>query len=261
MHERHSNREQYFEEQSTVTKKYVIPFIENVRPVTSSLVVAEIGCGEAGNLKPFLDMGCTVVGIDLAPNKIENGKKFYANHPNKNKITLIAEDIYKIDPNAFPKFDLIVMRDVIEHIPNQDVFMGRLKDFLAPDGIIFFAYPPWRMPFGGHQQICINKFMSKMPYTHLLPRWLYFGMMRWLGESKEKIVSLTEVRDTGISINTFNGLVKKHNYVFKKQVYYFINPNYEVKFKLKPRVLSPLVNIPWLRDFFVTTYYNIIALK
>jgi hypothetical protein len=56
-------------------------------------------------------------------------------------------------------------------------------------------------------------------------------------------------------------LVKKHQYVFKKQVYYFINPNYEVKFKLKPRVLSPLLNIPWLRDFFVTTYYNIIGLK
>lgn len=41
------------------------------------MIVAEIGCGEAGSLKPFLDMGCTCIGIDLEDVKIENGKKFF----------------------------------------------------------------------------------------------------------------------------------------------------------------------------------------
>lgn len=77
MQERHSNRERYFNEQSITTEKYVIPYINTVFPVNPAMTVAEIGCGEAGNLKPFLDMGCKVFGIDIAPNKIENARQFY----------------------------------------------------------------------------------------------------------------------------------------------------------------------------------------
>jgi len=34
----------------------------------------------------------------MAANKIENGKKFYENHPLKSNLTLIAADIYDINP-------------------------------------------------------------------------------------------------------------------------------------------------------------------
>lgn len=53
MQERHSNRERYFKEQHLVTEKYVIPYINQVFQIDSTMTVAEIGCGEAGNLKPF----------------------------------------------------------------------------------------------------------------------------------------------------------------------------------------------------------------
>jgi hypothetical protein len=39
---------------------------------------------------------------------------------------------------------------------------------------------------------------------------------------------------------------------------FFINPNYEVKFKLKPRRLWKALNIPYLRDFYTTTGYFIL---
>ena len=74
MDDRHLNREKYFQEQSYTTEKYVIPFINKLLPITSNLTIAEVGCGEGGNLKPFLDIGCKVVGIDLAENKISNAK-------------------------------------------------------------------------------------------------------------------------------------------------------------------------------------------
>src|SRR5262245_34331693 len=106
MHDRHINREKYFREQSYTTEKHVIPYINTLLPVTQDLIVCEIGCGEGGNLEPFLDMGCKVVGIDLAEDKIANGRKFFENHPKKNNLTLLAEDIYKVDASLFPKFDL-----------------------------------------------------------------------------------------------------------------------------------------------------------
>lgn len=259
MHDRHSNRERYFNEQVFTTEKFVIPYISQVMAITPETVVAEIGCGEGGNLKPFLDLGCKVVGIDLSENKIENGKHYFAEHPKKENLTLVAQDIYKVSPDEFQRFDLIIMRDTIEHIHDQNKFMGYLKDFLNPGGVVFLAFPPWRMPFGGHQQICRSKFLSKLPYFHIGPVFLYRGMLKLFGESQDTIENLLEVKETGISIARFRRIVRDNGYHFDRETLYFINPNYEIKFKLKTRKLWAVFNIPFIRDFFTTTHYSVIS--
>ena len=48
------------------------------------MTVAEIGCGEGGNLKPFLDLGCHIVGIDIAENKIENLNELLLSNKSQN---------------------------------------------------------------------------------------------------------------------------------------------------------------------------------
>ena len=75
---RHKNREIYFREQAECTQKYVIPYIEQVLCIKPNLRILEIGCGEGGNLKPFLDLGCYCVGIvvDVAPQKTKSS--FYS---------------------------------------------------------------------------------------------------------------------------------------------------------------------------------------
>ncbi|HNO71091.1 MAG TPA: class I SAM-dependent methyltransferase [Bacteroidia bacterium] len=261
MQERHSNRERYFQEQGIVTEKYVIPYINERLNITPTLLVMEIGCGEAGNLKPFLDMGCKVIGIDIAANKIENGRQYYAQHPLKNNLTLIAEDIYKMPDDKIIPCDLIIMRDTIEHIPDQNLFLSYVKKFLKPGGKIFFGFPPWRMPFGGHQQICVNKLLSTLPYFHLLPKSIYVSILKLFGESKATIETLMEVRDTRISIQRFKKIVRSNNLKFDREDFYLINPNYEIKFKLKQRKLPFFLNIPYLRDFFSTTFYSIVSQK
>lgn len=259
MHDRHTNRERYFQEQVTTTRNFVIPYIEEVRKISSEMTIAEIGCGEGGNLLPFLDLGCKCIGIDLAANKIENGRVFFENHPQKDNLTLIAEDIYNIQPSSEMKFDVVIMRDTIEHIPNQEVFLANLKSFLHPNALIFFAFPPWRMPFGGHQQVCSSKLLSRLPYYHILPNFIYISLLKAFKESSDKIEGLKEVKDTGISIGRFQGIMKRLNYKINKHTYYFINPNYEVKFKLKTRKVWGIFSIPWLRDFYTTTYYVVVS--
>jgi cyclopropane fatty-acyl-phospholipid synthase-like methyltransferase len=76
MQKRHINRHQYFDEQDYTTRKHVMPFIEKFRTVTSGMNILEIGCGEGGNLKPFLERGCRVTGIELAENKIKWARTF-----------------------------------------------------------------------------------------------------------------------------------------------------------------------------------------
>jgi len=261
MFDRHLDREKYFKEQSYTTEKYVIPYINRLLPITSELTIAEVGCGEGGNLKPFLDIGCKVVGIDLAENKISNAKKFFDGHPQRNNLILIAEDIYKIKAEELSKFDLIIMRDTLEHIHDQDTFLEYLKSFIKPSGKIFLAFPPWRMPFGGHQQICESRFLSKLPYFHLLPNPLYKGLLRLFGENDARIIGLLEVKETRISIRRFKKILTKRKFKIESELFYLINPNYEIKFKLRTRELPGILNIPFIRDFFITTYYCLISLE
>ncbi len=261
MQERHANREQYFKEQIITTEKHVIPFVREIRKVDKTISVLEIGCGEGGNLMPFLDMGCErVVGVDLSEAKIENAKKYFENHPRKNKIELIAADIY--DTNTIGKFDLIITRDVVEHIHNQDRFFEVLKNYLAPGGHFFAAFPPWYMPFGGHQQICKSKLASKLPYYHIMPVFMYRGFLKMCGESKETIENLLEVKATGISIDRLERILKKTGYNIDKKVRYFINPNYEVKFKLKPKVIWGWIGaIPYFRNYWITAGWYLVSVK
>lgn len=257
MQERHRNRLLYFHEQAETTEKYVIPYIEQVFPLREGLRVLEIGCGEGGNLKPFLDRGFHCTGIDLNKAQIENAKVFMADHPHLDKLTLIAEDIYNIEPAPF---DLIILRDVIEHIHNQERFMGFLKRFIAPGGVVFFGFPAWMMPFGGHQQVCISK-LSKTPFIHLLPSKLYAGLMRKAGESEERIADLLEIKETGITIERFERILKHENYRILVKTLWFIQPNYEVKFHLhKMRVWPVLRALPWVRNFYTTAGYYVVGI-
>ena len=130
---------------------------------------------------------------------------------------------------------------------------------LKAQGRIFFGFPPWRMPFGGHQQMCTSKFLSKLPFLHLLPRTLYRATLKVFGEKDGTINALLEIKDTGISINRFERIISSENYIFERKQLYFINPNYEVKFGLKPRKINRIISsIPHFRDFFTTCCYCLV---
>jgi SAM-dependent methyltransferase len=258
MQKRHKNKPQYFEEQALTTQKFVVPFLSDLVKFDSATTVLEIGCAEAGNLKPFVDMGCKCTGIDISCSRIEQAKEFYKNHINLQNLTLICEDIYKVNPDK--KYDVIIMRDVIEHIPNQEKFMGFVKSFLKPEGKFFLAFPPWQNPFGGHQQVCKSKILSVLPWFHLFPQSIYVFILKAFGEAEGTINGLLEIKDTGISIDRFERILKQEKYITDKRVFYFINPNYETKFGIKPRKQIKMVtSIPWVRNFFTTAMYYVVS--
>ena len=260
MQERHTNRKKYFDEQVFTTEKYVIPFIGKTIIIDENLSVLEIGCGEGGNLKPFLDIGCKVTGVDLSEKKIENGKHFFNDHPHRDNLSLLAEDIYY--SKALEQYDLIIMRDVIEHIHDQAKFMNYVKKYLKQGGMFFLAFPPWYNPFGGHQQFCESKVLSKLPHYHILPRSVYGGILKLFNEQKDRIESLLEIKDTRITIERFQKILSDNNYMIEKKFFYFINPNYEIKFGLKPRKQSSIISsIPLLRNFVTTSCYYVISIN
>jgi SAM-dependent methyltransferase len=259
MQERHQNKDQYFTEQGLTTEKYVIPYLSVLINVVPDLSVLEIGCAEAGNLKPFLDRGCKCTGIDISCGRIELAEEYFAAHPKRANLELICQDIYKADLKG-RTFDLIIMRDVIEHIPDQEKFMGFVKKFLKPNGKFFLAFPPWQNPFGGHQQVCRNKILSKLPWFHLLPKSIYKFILQVGEKNERKVEGLLDIKATGISIDRFERILKKENYLINKRTFFFINPNYQTKFGIKPREQAKVVaSIPWVRNFFTTAAYYVVS--
>ena len=260
MHQRHRDKWQYFNEQAYTTKKYVIPYIEKHCNLTRETTILEIGCGEGGNLVPFMELGCKITGIDLSKGKIDKGIEFFADHPNRDNLTFIADNIY--NRNNMGKFDVIILRDVIEHIPDQKFFMGYFKFFFHAESVVYFGFPPWQNPFGGHQQICYSRILSKMPYFHLLPTPFYRGVLKMFGEPESRINDLLEIKETGISIERFESTYKNNGLEVLNKTLFLVNPNYEVKFKLKPRKQSKIIgSIPWLRNYFTTCAYYLLKLK
>ena len=259
MQKRHLDRQLYFNEQSISTKKFVLPYITNTNNpqqiASRHYRVLEVGCGEGGNLQPFLESGYECWGVELTKTSYDNALKFYAEHPFKENIHILNKDIYDVTVSEVKgTFDIIFLKDVIEHIPHQQNFMKHLKQFMSADGVVFFAFPPWRMPFGGHQQVSTSKWVSHCPYIHLLPKC----MLHLFGVSGGDIEFLEDLRKTGISIRRFDKILKAENYTVIKKTQWLINPNYETKFGLKPRKLPRVLHIPFLQDFYTSAMYYLI---
>lgn len=259
MFEFHADKKRYFDIQSLNAEKYVLTFIQSHFTIGKGMRVLEVGCGEGGVLKPFINKDCICVGVEFDRTRIENGKKWLQNDIKNGKLSFVVKDIYETNAESLGgKFDIIILKDVIEHIHNQAKLLDRLQDFLNPSGIIFFGFPPWQMPFGGHQQLCHKK-LSKVPYFHLLPRTVYKSVLKLFGESEPVISALLEIKDTGISIERFERIVRLTNYKVVSKIHYLINPIYEWKFNLKPRKQNNLIaKIPLLRDYVTTCVYYII---
>jgi len=258
MFEFHGDRKRYFEIQIANTEQFVLPFVEALMPIKAGQRILEIGCGEGGVLKPFLERGCACVGVEFDTTRTDNAVVWMKDAIDAGKLSIIPKDIYLATAEELGgRFDLIILKDVIEHIHDQAKLMARMQLFLKPGAFIFFGFPPWQMPFGGHQQITRNKWLSRLPYYHLLPVPIY---RRILQHYKEDVGEMLEIKETGISLERFERIAKKTNYTIEKRTLYLINPIYQWKFGWKARKQFPVIrSIPWLRNFVTTCAYYMIT--
>jgi 2-polyprenyl-3-methyl-5-hydroxy-6-metoxy-1,4-benzoquinol methylase len=257
MQERHKNRTIYFKELSITSKNYFMPYVQHWHSVGTETDVLEIGCGDGGNLLPFSEKGCRVVGVDIAACRIKDARSFFADAHARG--TFYAQDIFQIK-ELEGGFDIIICHDVLEHIVNKKLFLSNLEKYLKPQGVVFMSFPAWQMPFGGHQQICKSPILSRLPFVHLLPTTVYRSILKTFGENEDCINELLSIKNTRVSIESFERILKSTVLCITNRQLWFINPHYLVKFGLSPRKLNKVIAyIPILRDFFSTSCFYILS--
>lgn len=260
MKDRYTDRRIYFEELAQTSRVYMARYISAHWGIRSDCRVMEIGCGEGGNLVPFAESGCKVCGIDISIGKIANAKKFFGENGLNGEF--ICSDFIRCDIGSHVgRYDIIIMHDVIEHIEPEDKeeFMSRAKSLLKPSGVIMSAFPAWKMPFGGHQQICRNP-LCRIPFIHLLPEKWYEGYLRICKEKDDKINELMSIRRSRMSIEGFESLCCRNGLKIEDRTLWLVNPHYKAKFGLRPVKLHKYLSCGrWLRNHMSTSCFYILT--
>ena len=210
-------------------------------------------------LYPMYKEGNDVKGIDLNTIKIEIANEMLGRETSSSNSYEFL-DINFFEMNDFSTYDLIFVHDVIEHIIDKELFFLKVGNLLKKDGLVFFGFPAWQMPFGGHQQICKSKLLSIMPFIHLLPKKAYRGLLNLFKEETGAINELLEIKECKVTVESFEKLSKKFGYKIIDRTLWLINPHYKTKFGLPPAKLPTVFSqIPYVRNYLTTSCFFILT--
>lgn len=130
-YEKNYNKTLKYENTQKETRDYINYFKKNYLeylPRKKNIRILDIGCGSGLFLEFLLSQGYkNALGIDLSQDNIEICKK--------KKLNVVKEDAF-VFLKKNQKFDLIVMNDIIEHIPKNEIadLLKLIKSCLNSDG-------------------------------------------------------------------------------------------------------------------------------
>ncbi len=152
--------------------RYIIKYlIEN--GMKSNHSVLEIGCG-IGTLSSFI---CSklkkgkLTGVDISPETIEQNKTRYKH---LNNVEFIVSDM--TDFSIDEKYDIIILPDVLEHIPIEahDNIFKTIKNLIKPDGFIFINIPnPYALEYLHVHHKELLQIIDQPIYTNILLNTVY----------------------------------------------------------------------------------------
>jgi len=233
--------EKFYYEQKKYAKEYLIPHLLKYIPDLSRMKVLEVGCAEAGLLAEMKFIGAEVTGLEMNEKRVDVARKL---NPG---LDVIVGDITddniceRLDSN----YDLIIMREVIEHVPDKEKTFISLYKLLNADGFLFLSFPPKYSPFAGHQQVG-STILRLIPYIHLMPyKFLKFAV-NIFNENKGFAEHLLLHYQRGMSISAFEYLSKKYGFKAIVKECFLFRPIYKLRYGL-PIISIP--GIPFLREF------------
>ena len=115
----------YFDYERQIAVAHLIPWLTE-REAWPAARVLDVGCGYGGTLAAFKAAapGCDAVGIDLDAEMVRAGRARAGG-----TLELEAADFFEWEGSGF---DLILMRDVLEHICEPERALRKAATMLTP---------------------------------------------------------------------------------------------------------------------------------
>jgi 2-polyprenyl-3-methyl-5-hydroxy-6-metoxy-1,4-benzoquinol methylase len=249
-------RRAYWEYQYHLGKDYLIPLLSEWGVPFVDTKVMDIGCAEGGILCAFADIGVKGLGLEISNDRLTFAQETIQNHQHRlDKVHYIIADFFhlpiKKDHSAF---DIILLRDVLEHLIDKKQVMATLAPLMGKNTFLFITFPPFYAPFGGHQQM-LKSWLRRLPYFHTLP-FPFWNIFRWyikrFDANPKFLKEMEKIRRHRITIQTFIKLVNSHGYQIQKNRFYITRPSYRLRFGWPVIISNRSAKIPVLREFLIS---------
>lgn len=143
------------------------PFLETE---TASLTVLDVGCGYGATSMALANNCHHVVGIDPSESLITEARQ-EAQSKGKSNLEYFRADIATWNSNQ--QFDLIVLDNVFEHLPDQRKSLQNIVRLLKPGGVCYLLMPNKLWPIEVHYHL---------PFLSWLPLSMANRYLKWTGK-------------------------------------------------------------------------------
>ena len=102
----------------------------------------DLGCGNG-----FFGAQLAAAGFDTTFSDEVNFIDAVAPRPTQ----FIQFDICRDDLAKLGRHDLVILSNVLEHLPDPDRILRYIPDLLNPNGVFYLCWTNWLSPYGGHE--------------------------------------------------------------------------------------------------------------
>ena len=249
----------YWNYQYRLGREHIVPYLRKRGIDLRGMNVLEIGAGEGGVLAAFAEEAVArAIGFDIREVVVRNANEIATKI--RNQAHFFQHNMYDdhIPQEWVHSFDLILMRDVIEHLDDTQRNIRRLLAFAHPGSRIFITFPPYYSAFGPHQHTLKN-LSGKIPFLGLLPDSL-FGRLISSGREADR-VEVSRLRRIRLTIRRFKRAVRASGLDILDERLFVLRPVFKIKFGAPVIGSGPLKYVPVLREFLTTEASYLLGVK
>ncbi|MGB9771515.1 MAG: class I SAM-dependent methyltransferase [Candidatus Kapaibacteriota bacterium] len=240
----------YWKYQYNLSKEYIVPYLRIIGFEPRGKFICEVGSAEGGVLCAFAEQNAQYcLATDIVESRLNAGRQIASalDLPIEFRCHNIISD--ELPEHWKDGFDLILLRDVIEHLEKPEVALLKLKDMLKDGGLLYVTFPPYYSPFGGHQHQ-VQNFFSKIPYLHWLPTPLFTKLIK--NGRPADVHEVLRLKTIRLTIRKFLNLVEKVGFEILESEFFLVRPVYKYKFGLKTMKLPGKATMLYLKEVIAT---------
>lgn len=122
-------------------KKYIANINLDALNLTNKCSILDFGCGSGNFTIECIHRGYRVYAADISAGILIKIKNKIGNNLSQNLKTILLNPNQELLPFRDNQFDVIICREVLEHIPHYEMIIKEFKRILKDNGIIMISVP------------------------------------------------------------------------------------------------------------------------